>query len=233
MKIRNASELSEMLDKASAWRKKEIATLRILIKTQKKPYEREMLRRIAIPILYGHWEGFAKQAATSYLDLVIRQRRPYRELKSNFMAIAIRGKIREAEPSRRISPHITLVDTILDKLDTKINFNSRQIIDTESNLSSGVLKNIFSTIGIPYDSILEGKELLIDGSLLKNRNGIAHGEYIQIDFDTYNQLHQLVVELIDHMKNVIESQARTQAYLSPQPDPEQTATTKRVIRDAP
>ena len=233
MKIRNTFELSEVLDKASAWRKKEIAALRILIKTQKKPYEREMLRRIAIPILYGHWEGFAKQAATSYLDLVIRQRRPYRELKSNFMAIATRGKIREAEPSRRISPYITLVDTILDKMDTKINFNSKQIIDTESNLSSDVLKNIFATIGIPYDSILAGKELLIDGSLLKNRNGVAHGEYIQIDSDTYNQLHQLVVELIDHIKNVIESQARTQAYLSPQPNPEQTATTKRVIRDAP
>ena len=220
MKIRSTSELSEMLDKASAWRKKEISTLRILIGMQKKPYEREMLRRIAIPILYGHWEGFAKQAATSYLDLVIRQCLPYRELKSNFMAIAIRGKIRKAEPARRISPYITLINTILDKLDTNIALNSSQIIDTESNLSSCVLKNIFATIGIPYDSILAGKEILIDGSLLKNRNRIAHGEYIQIDADTYNQLHQLVVELIDHMKNVIESQARTQAYLAPQPDPE-------------
>ena len=233
MKIRSTSDLSETLDKASAWRKKEISTLRILIEMQKKPYERKMLRRIAIPILYGHWEGFTKQAATSYLELVIRQCRPYRELKSNFMAIAIRGKIRQAEPSRRISPHITLVNTILDKLDAKIDLNSRQIVDTESNLSSCVLKDIFATIGISYDSILTGKELLIDGSLLKHRNGIAHGEYIQIDTDTYNQLHQLVVELIDHMKNVIESQAHTQAYLALQPDPEQTATAKRVIRDAP
>lgn len=233
MKIRSTSELSEMLDKASAWRKKEISTLRILIEMQKKPYERKILRRIAVPILYGHWEGFAKEAAISYLDLVIRQRRPYRELKSNFMAIAIRGKIRKAEPSRRISPHIALVDTIFDKLDTKIDLNSRTIIDTEANLSSYVLKDIFATIGIPYDSVLDGKGLLIDGSLLKNRNGVAHGEYIQIDADTYNQLHQLVVDLIDHMKNVIENQARTQAYLAPQPDPEQTATTKRVIRNAP
>ena len=226
MKIRSTSELSEILDKASAWRKKEISTLRILIEMQKNPYERKMLRRIAIPILYGHWEGFAKQAATSYLDLVIRQRHTYRELKSNFMAIAIRGKIRKAELSRSISPHIALVNTILDKLDTRIGFNSRENIDTESNLSSCVLKNIFATIGIPYDSILAGKELLIDGSLLKNRNGIAHGEYIQIDADTYNQLHQLIIELIDHMKKVIENQAHTQAYLAPQPDPEQTATNK-------
>ena len=221
MKIRSTSELSEVLDNASAWRKKEISDLHILITKRKELYEREMLRRIAIPILYGHWEGFAKQAATSYLDLVIHQHRPYRELKSNFMAIAIRGKIRNAKPSRRISPHIVLVDTILNKFDTPFDFcNSRNTIDTESNLSSRVLKNIFEEIGIPYDSTLAGKELLIDGSLLKKRNQIAHGERIPIDDGTYDQLRQLVVGLIDHMKNLVENQALIQAYLAHQPDPE-------------
>jgi hypothetical protein len=67
MKIRSVLELSEALDEASAWRKKELSTLRILIATRGRAHEQAALRRAAVPILYAHWEGFAKPFTISTL----------------------------------------------------------------------------------------------------------------------------------------------------------------------
>lgn len=90
-------------------------------------------------------------------------------------------------------------------------------IDTESNLSSTVLRDLLATIGIPYDSAWSGRELLLDGSLLKTRNDVAHGERTDIDVATYDQLHQLVLELIDQLKTSIENHAAGGAYLRGRP----------------
>ena len=86
-------------------------------------------------------------------------------------------------------------------------------IDTESNLSSAVLRDLLATIGLPYDTKWSSIELLLDGSLLKTRNDVAHGERTDIDAATYEQLHNLVVDLVDHLKTSIENQAVSRAYL--------------------
>ena len=213
MKIRSVLELAEALDQAVAWRKKEISALRILIATRGRPYEQAALRRAAVPILYAHWEGFAKQAATYYLHLVSRQRRRYHELAPNFIAIAARGRIRQAADSRRIAAHLPIVEFLLEGLGEEARLPLDGAIDTESNLSSTVLRDLLATIGIPYDLTWSGRELLLDGSLLKTRNDVAHGERTEVDADTYDQLHQLVLDMVNHLKTSIENQAAIRAYL--------------------
>jgi hypothetical protein len=79
-------------------------------------------------------------------------------------------------------------------------------------LKSKVLQNILLTIGLEYDSFWRNKSLLIDGSLLKIRNEIAHGEKTEIDKDTYQENYKLVIELLDYMKICIENAASTKAY---------------------
>ena len=213
MKIRSVLELSEALDEASAWRKKELSTLRILIATRGRAHEQAALRRTAVPILYAHWEGFAKQAAIYYLHLVTRQRRRYRELGPSFIAIAARGRIRQAAGSRRIAAHLPVVEFFLEGLEEEARMSVDGAIDTESNLSSAVLRDLLATIGLPYDTKWSSTELLLDGSLLKTRNDVAHGERTDIDAATYEQLHNLVVDLVDHLKTSIENQAVSRAYL--------------------
>ena len=213
MKIRSVLELNSALDNAVAWRKKELSTLRILIATRGREYERKALRRAAIPLLYAHWEGFAKQAALYYLELVLRQRRAYRDLTSSFVAIAVRGRIRQAAESRKISAYLPVVRFLLEDLEQQARFSVEGAIDTESNLSSAVLRDILATIDVPYDASWSSKELLIDGSLLKTRNDVAHGEHSDIDADTYDQLHDLVIDLLDQIKTAIENHAVVKAYL--------------------
>ena len=213
MKIRSLLELTDALDNASAWRKKEISTLQSLIQSRNRPHEQAALRRAAVPVLYAHWEGFAKFAAMAYLELVLRQRRRYRELAANFLAISARGRIRQAAESRRLSAHIPVVEFIISGQDEQARFSTEGAIDTESNLSSSVLRDILLTIGIPYEGDWSSKELLLDGSLLKTRNDVAHGERSVVDSSTYDQLHDLVISLVDQLKNSIENQAALKTYL--------------------
>lgn len=220
MKIRSVLELSDSLDTASAWRTRELAVLRNVIETRDKPSEGAMLRRSAVPMLYGHWEGFVKHAATAYLELVGRQQRRWRELKPNFMAIAARGAFKtaaDAAVSRCTSEYLKTFEWILAQRDERVALSHlavRNAVSMESNLSSRVLRDVLDTVDIPYGQVVGQKGLLIDGSLLRHRNRIAHGERIEVDYATYAQLHDLVIELISDLKETIISRARDRAYLT-------------------
>ena len=98
MKIRSVYELSEAMRSALSWRRKELEILKMLIKKHKRKHERYVaLHRAAVPVLYAHWEGFVKQAATFYLELVSRQWLKLSELSSNFVTIACRSHFKNAD----------------------------------------------------------------------------------------------------------------------------------------
>ncbi len=82
----------------------------------------------------------------------------------------------------------------------------KEAISTASNLSSEVFKEITSILGIDF-SAYSTKSKLIDEKLLKQRNEIAHGNYLLIDRDGYIELHEKVTEMIDIFRNQIENAA--------------------------
>ena len=55
---------------------------------------------------------------------------------------------------------------------------------------------------------------LIDERLLKNRNEIAHGEYLNIDIKLIDELHNEVVKIMRWFKDDIENYASEKKYLS-------------------
>ena len=71
MKIRTARQLRVALSAELIWRKKELATIRSLIRSKKwTTDQRNAIIRSAITVLYAHWEGFVKAAASAYLEFV-------------------------------------------------------------------------------------------------------------------------------------------------------------------
>jgi hypothetical protein len=70
-------------------------------------------------------------------------------------------------------------------------------------------------IGLVCEPTYALKFALIDGSLLKNRNDIAHGDEVEVDDPTYTQLHGLVVELLNLTTTAIENAAAQKTYLRP------------------
>ncbi len=212
MKIRSTNELVDFLDQTLAWRRQEITNLRFWIQRANRDHERKSLIRAAIPILYAHWEGFAKRACEGYLEFVSRRGLPYEQLKTNFIAIACKTAIREAGHSNQMQLYLNVVEFSTYNQGNIGNFTFAGSIDAEDNLSSRVFRNLLTTIGIACDDYFTSRFILLDGSLLKWRNEIAHGERTIAAETDYEQLHQLVIQLMDHLKTQLENAAVSEAF---------------------
>ena len=86
-------------------------------------------------------------------------------------------------------------------------------INTKANLKSEVFADIVMMLGLDY-SRFQTKEKLLDERLLKNRNSIAHGRYLQVDFNEYIDLHDEVVGMMNDFYNQIENAAITGGYMA-------------------
>jgi hypothetical protein len=211
MKIRTLEQLSDKLSEELAWRKKELSILKSLIDSKSfESAKRNALLRSGITMLYAHWEGFVKVAANSYVEFVAMQKLPYNQLANNFIALAMKDQLDQARETEKATIYNEVAEFFMTKL------NDRSVIKYEfriatSNLSSSVFKEIMCMIGLDY-SFYESKEVLIDEQLLKNRNIIAHGNYLDIDEKRYDEWHTKVIEMMDTLKNQIDNAASIKQY---------------------
>jgi MAE_28990/MAE_18760-like HEPN len=213
MKIRTLEELNQQLTDDLIWRKKEISDLKSLIETKSfSPSKQNAMLRSGVVLLYAHWEGYIKTAATSYLEFVSRQKLIYDELAINFVAIAMKFKLKEASETNKATVFTEVTNFILTQASQNISIPYKDAVSTASNLSSTILREIVCLLGLDY-SFYEMKEPIIDEQLLKRRNGIAHGEYLLLDREEYRQLHDEILEMMENFTTQIENNATQKLYL--------------------
>ncbi len=211
MKIRKEEELSDRLATDLVWRKKELSEMKSLIEAKNVSEQRhKALVRSGVCILYSHWEGFVKLAANSYLEYVISKNLTYQQLSSNFLALAMKKKLKEAKETNKPSLYIPVCDFFISELNQRC-ILPKDTISTASNLSSEILKEITYILGIDF-SIYSTKSVLIDTKLLKTRNEIAHGNYSVFDRDEYLELHGEVIGMLDLFRNQIENAASQESF---------------------
>jgi hypothetical protein len=212
MKLKTAEQLSDRLSNELAWRKKELSEVKSLVETKSfSDSKHKALVRSGICLLYAHWEGFVKLAANSYLEFVRMQKLCYEELASNFLALAMKEKLKEAKETNKPSLYIPVCDFFLDELNQRCSL-PKEAISTASNLSSEIFQEITRTLGIDF-SPYSTKSVLIDTKLLKTRNEIAHGEYSIFDQDEYIELHTEVITMLDLFRTDIENAAINKDYM--------------------
>lgn len=209
-KIRTIDQLQTILDGEFSWRLKEIANLKIVVRSSDK-LSRNTAVRAAIPLLYGHWEGFIKNASTHYLDYVNDQSLTYRELKSCFVVFGVKRRINDLVSSKDSSVSIATLDFLRDELDERAKLKIESAIRTEFNLSSKVFANIAKSIGIDTQGY-ESRYHLIDESLLNRRNHIAHGEYLDVDSEGFRELADEILYLLRSYKTDIENAVSLEEY---------------------
>lgn len=178
----------------------------------RRDYEKRIMLRVAVCLLYAHWEGFIKQAATAYISYVSTRGRRFRDLTPNFVALGLRGLITTAGASNSPVLHTQLVASLRSRLGDNANLQWSNAVNTGSNLNSKVLGEILCLLGFdPTEYVSSGP--LIDQRLLKNRNRIAHGEREELEPEDYEFLHERIFQLIDQFRTDVENAAALRSYL--------------------
>ena len=202
-RIRTQIHLQDYLDAEIGWRTKEIANMKSAVKSSAFVSEGTMVRA-GIALLYAHWEGFIKSAATAYIDYIANQELTYAELQSCFVVFGLKKKLNELTESRKSAASIAALDFVRDQLGQKARLNAESAIDTASNLSSAIFHNILLAIGFD-PSGYEARFNLIDESLLRRRNHIAHGEYLDVRSEDWSRLADEILHMIRQFKTDIEN----------------------------
>ena len=210
MNIRSLYQLTRFLDRQLSWRKKELTALKFSAENSRENFRNTILRA-SLCLLYAHWEGFIKDAATGYVCFVARQGLKFRDVGPNLVALGLRAEIQNAGRSNLATFHTALTQKIMGPQEDDFFPAWDRAIDTESNLNSKVLREILCVVGIRNDEYLS-KGPIIDERLVKNRNSIAHGQGVSINQEEYNDLHDLIMYMLDLFRNDLETAAETCNY---------------------
>ena len=209
MTIRTLEQLIESLENDLAWRKRELANLKAMLPGRRA--HTALLLRAAICMLYAHWEGFVKLAATNYISFISMRGLNYGELTDNFVALGLRGEIQRAGESNRPTIHTNLVAQLMTNSSDRVEINYERSVNTRQNLNADALREILALLGLDDQQYLL-KGALLDQKLLANRNRVAHGERTELDPDDYDELHGEIVGLIERFSTDVQNAAVTGKY---------------------
>lgn len=213
MKIRSLEELEDGLDKDLSWRKHEIALITGLVQQSNGP-KKITLIRAGIALMYSHWEGHIKQCGILYLCYLNHLAHKYCDMKDNFAYLSLAEEFAEGFSINKFESQKEVFSYIQSGLANKFKVDEKKVIDTESNLKSGVLLNMLQQLGLDI-APFELKNNFIDKIMVKNRNCIAHGERIGDNelANAYNQIEKDLLTMIETFQNMIRNAACNKSFL--------------------
>ncbi len=146
-----------------------------------------------------------------YLQFVSLKKLNYHELDYCFVALSSRKSINELIKTNKFKLQKEMIKNLLDNLENTAYIPYENIINTKSNLNFEVFTDICTILGID-DSDYQLKQKAIDEQLLTQRNKIAHGKYLTIDYEEYINTYNLVIKLIRDFKDDLLNAAVTEQY---------------------
>lgn len=201
-------QLTKLISEDYAWRRKELKLINDQIPNKPSPKQSAALR-FAVPILYAHWEGFVKKSTEIYLEFVAKKYLKHNELKPQFIALSLSKKLGNLE-IRNLEEKSKAVEFLLNEFDKNSNILTTNVIQTKSNLKYKVFKEILFVVGIKESKFSEFKGLIDD--LVDARNNIAHGDYLRVDFQTFEIMFNEIQQVMDSLKTEIENSALSEEY---------------------
>jgi hypothetical protein len=216
MPARTVEELQSALDSSMAWRRIELSALRAELersanRSATSPLSRALARG-ALAMLYAHWEGFTQDGFRAYVDFLSRRRLKFEELNDGLLRTVFASLHRRLLSGDEAASQ-SLVDAVRRPSTSRAQIPRNGMVNTRSNLRSGVLREIFDSVGLdPSD--FDTKAQLIDRSLCDARNEIAHGRELFPSADSFAALHQEVMSMMETVRDRVLEAARTQAYMA-------------------
>lgn len=210
MKIRSTDHLLDFLDSEMAWRLKEIHELRSSV-IAAKGRNVDVHVRAGVAMLYAHWEGFIKGAANAYVAYLAHRADRNRDLQDCFVALGMKAALAQLGVSNKAASAVAAVSFLRNEQDQAVRL-SKATISSDSNLNSDVFRNIVDWLGLDCTQYTTRFPLL-DETLLASRNGIAHGEFLQIDASRFHTLVEEILEMLRWFKTDIENAVAQKSFL--------------------
>lgn len=216
MPTRTVGELQDALDASLAWRRIELSALKAEVERSSarghsSPLSRAMARS-ALAMLYAHWESFARDALKAYVDYLSRRRLKFEQLNAGLLRtvfLSLHRRIMSGDESALES----LIEAVRPPTMSRAQIPRNSMLNTRSNLRFDVLCEILDSVGID-SAEFETKAQLIDRSLCDARNEIAHGREQYPSPEDVTDLHDLVVNIMQTIRDRVLEAARTESYLA-------------------
>ncbi|TAG06957.1 MAG: hypothetical protein EAZ44_01360 [Cytophagia bacterium] len=196
---RTPTLLNEMLDADYAWRKQELSFFKSLIPKESSTAQKTLIRA-GVVLLYAHWEGFIKETANTYYKFLTYQEHITNEYQNNIIAILLKSGLNDIVDNKRDSKEIKLIENILNQLNNKVNFPNIAPIKT-SNLNYHVFEDVCALTHIEINQ-LELPERIVE-DLLEQRNTIAHGHFLKVSFEDFENIYKKIIDVLYKFKNEV------------------------------
>lgn len=210
MKLKTIHQLSASLNDDISWRHREIIELRMQA-ARKDNIAHKTILRAGVAILYSHWEGFIKSSSEMLLNYISNQKLKNEELSEVYVVQSFKSHLSNLAETKNAGVAIESLRFILGEMNKSSSINPKNYVNTESNLSSDVFDRIATSVGVDVQKYLHLYPF-IDESIVHKRNFIAHGEFMDIDFDEYKRISDRVFDLIRSYKDDIENIAVSKSY---------------------
>jgi len=214
---RTASQLLEQLDSELAWRLQELASLRRAI-SGAQGINQSTLLRAAVPLLYAHWEGYVKGTAIRYAAYISALGVTFGDVQPSFAGGKAMGHVKQLHAiSKRVLAASELLIALksIDSEKAILGFDNH--ISNIGNLNFDMFEQISGFLSIDTTPYVTKKQL-IDESLLRQRNDIAHGDYLTIDADRFESLSNEILGLMRQFKTDVQNAATLRSYLRIPPE---------------
>ncbi len=201
-------QLTNLISEDYAWRRKELKLINDQVSNNPSPRQSASLR-FSVPILYAHWEGFVKKSTEIYLEYVAKKYLKHNELKPQFVALSLSKKLGNLE-IKNLEEKAKTVEFLISEFDKNSNILTTNVIQTKSNLKYNIFKEILFIIGIDESKFSHHESLIND--LVDARNNIAHGDFLRVDFKTYQIMFNEIQDVMNSLKTEIENSALSEQY---------------------
>lgn len=210
MKIKTIRQLSASLNDEISWRKREIIELRMQAARKDNGAHKTILRA-GVAILYSHWEGFVKCSSEMLLNYISNQKLKNEELSEVYVVQSFKSHISTLAETKNAGVAVESLRFILSEMGKRSSISPKNYVNTESNLSSEVFDRIAKSVGVDVEKYLHLYPF-IDESIVHKRNYIAHGEFMDVDFDEYKRISDRVFDLIRSYRDDVENIAVSKSF---------------------
>lgn len=167
---------------------------------------------MAIPMLYAHWEGFAKEVLQLYVEFLEKSAVAQREVQANLLAYSWSGSFRKLTGNLTHEKKVELIERFLGSLTESLAFEKRERdIDTKSNLFFEVLEDLARCFCLDIDPMREQSKKL--DALVNRRNNIAHGGREQkLEDSDIADYRALVLTLMASLEKILDGAVQSASF---------------------